>query len=432
MTALRAFWLILAALSAVCGVFFGVPIWLSAGVLLCASAPALAGMFMQGSAPLRPIVEIEAMLWVGLATLACASTGGAGSAAGILFLIGPIWACAAGSNRLAAEATIFAIAGWVLSAIAGGGAGWMDAEDARVIGETLGAAAVVMGSVSAAMILVLRPSPKSVTPDSLARRALAAAASAEREAVAAREAARTAREALESRTRFFAQTSHELRTPLNAIVGFSDMMRGGIFGPLPPRYQEYAELIREGATNLELVVDDVLDLSRVEAGRFDYVPEQIDLGDYARDAVRFMADVARRKSVKLTCEGEADAFADTRAVRQIALNLISNALKFTPEGGAVTVSVVEAGHGSLLAVSDTGVGISAEELERLSRVFEQGEAGRHHKGSGLGLSVVRAMADLHGGSLEIESREGGGSTIAVFFPAERRPGDVLVRSAQTD
>lgn len=427
MTALRALWLIVAALSAVFGVFFGVPIWLSAAVLACAATPALAGMFMHGSAPPRSTIEIEAMLWVGLGTLAAASTGGAGSAAGALFLIGPIWACAAGSSRLAAEATLFAIAGWLLAAIAGGGAGWLDAEDARVIGEVLGAAAIVMGGVSATLILVLRPVPAPLQNDHLARRALAAAAAAEKEAVAARTEAKEARDALESRTRFFAQTSHELRTPLNAIVGFSDMMRGGVFGPLSPRYQEYAELIREGATNLELVVDDVLDLSRVEAGRFEYYPEQLDLGDHAREAVRFMADVAARKGIRLVCEGEADAFADSRAVRQIALNLISNALKFTPESGEVIVSVVEAGHGSLLAVSDSGAGISAAELERLSRAFEQGEEGKRHKGSGLGLSVVRAMADLHGGRLEIESREGGGSTVAVFFPAQRSP-DVLVRS----
>lgn len=427
MTALRAFWLILATLASVCGVFFGVPIWLSAGVLACASAPALAGMFMHGSAPLRTIVEIEAMLWVGLATLAASSTGGAASAAGALFLIGPVWACAAGSSRLAAEAAIFAIAGWALAALAGGGASWLDLQDARIIGETLGAAAVVMGGVSATLILVLRPVPAPLANDHVAKRALAAAAAAEKEAVAARAEARAARDALEGRTRFFAQTSHELRTPLNAIAGFSDMMKGGIFGPLPPRYQEYAELIREGATNLEVVVDDVLDLSRVEAGRFEYAPDLLDLGDHAREAVRFMSDIARRKAIRLECEGEAEAFADARAVRQIALNLISNALKFTAEGGEVIVSVVEAGHGSLLAVSDTGAGISAEELERLSRAFEQGEAGKRHKGSGLGLSVVRAMADLHGGSLQIESREGGGSTIAVFFPSESRPAEPSVR-----
>jgi len=212
-----------------------------------------------------------------------------------------------------------------------------------------------------------------------------------------------------------------LRTPLNAIIGFSDMMRNAVFGPLPERYQEYAELIREGGHTLSIVVDDVLDLSRIEAGKYDIMPEPVSLTELAEDAVRFMADTAKRKSVELTVESDEDveAFADQRAVRQIALNLISNGLKFTPIGGSVTVQTIAAPNGgALLAVSDTGVGISEEELTRLSRAFEQGAAGREQKGTGLGLSVVRAFAELHGGRLDIESRQGGGSTIAVFFPGE--------------
>src|SRR5690606_23462807 len=119
---------------------------------------------------------------------------------------------------------------------------------------------------------------------------------------------------------------------------------------------------------------------------------------------------------------DVEAFADSKAVRQIALNLISNALKFTPAGGRVEVTALDAPGGALLAVSDTGAGISPEELTRLSRAFEQGDAGKKQKGAGLGLSVVRAFAELHGGRLDIESREGGGSTIAVFFPAEKAAG----------
>ena len=133
-----------------------------------------------------------------------------------------------------------------------------------------------------------------------------------------------------------------------------------------------------------------------------------------------MADTAARKSIRLEMASDEDveAFADPKAVRQIALNLISNALKFTPEGGEVSVTTAMSPAGALLAVSDTGVGITEEELTRLSRAFEQGEEGRRQKGAGLGLSVVRAFAELHGGRLDIESRLGGGSTIAVFFPAE--------------
>jgi cell cycle sensor histidine kinase DivJ len=121
-----------------------------------------------------------------------------------------------------------------------------------------------------------------------------------------------------------------------------------------------------------------------------------------------------------TGQDDAEAFADAKAVRQIALNLISNALKFTPKGGSVEVAAEEAPTGSTLTVSDTGAGISPEELQKLSRAFEQGEAGRKQKGAGLGLSVVRAFAELHGGRLTIESREGGGARIGVFFPPEAK------------
>jgi two-component system, cell cycle sensor histidine kinase DivJ len=225
---------------------------------------------------------------------------------------------------------------------------------------------------------------------------------------------------LESRTTFFAQTSHELRTPLNAIVGFAEMMQSGVFGPLPERYQEYAELIHEGGRNLTLIVDDVLDLSRLEAGKYEIHADLLSLADLADEAVRFMSDEARRKDIELVRAGpeDADGFADSKAVRQIALNLISNALKFTPKGGSVEVIAEEVEGGSVLAVLDTGAGISPEELTRLSRAFEQGEAGKKQKGAGLGLSVVRAFVELHGGRLEIGSREGGGSRIAVFFPDE--------------
>ena len=265
------------------------------------------------------------------------------------------------------------------------------------------------------------PAVGAVDPATLQklREANARASRAESHADAAIAEAASAKQALESRTRFFAQTSHELRTPLNAIIGFAEMMKHAVYGPLPAKYEEYAGLIHEGGRGLSIVIDDVLDLSRIEAGH-TIDPELISLSDHAAEAVRFMADTAARKSIRLEMASNEDveAFADPKAVRQIALNLISNALKFTPEGGEVSVTTAMSPAGALLAVSDTGVGITEEELTRLSRAFEQGEEGRRQKGAGLGLSVVRAFAELHGGRLDIESRLGGGSTIAVFFPAE--------------
>jgi cell cycle sensor histidine kinase DivJ len=199
------------------------------------------------------------------------------------------------------------------------------------------------------------------------------------------------------------------------------MMRNSVFGPLPERYQEYAGLIHEGGKNLALIVDDVLDLARMDAGRYEIFRDVVSLSDLAAEAVRFMQDQANRKGVTLelaNAEDDVEAFADSKAVRQIAFNLVSNGLKFTPQGGTVTVAAMEAPGGALLAVSDTGAGISPDELKRLSQAFEQGDAGKSQKGAGLGLSVVRAFAELHGGRLDIESHEGGGTTIAVFFPAE--------------
>jgi cell cycle sensor histidine kinase DivJ len=244
---------------------------------------------------------------------------------------------------------------------------------------------------------------------------------AEADLAAARDETRVANARLNARTTFFAQTSHELRTPLNAIIGFAEMMRNAVFGPLPERYQEYIGLIHEGGKNLALIVDDVLDLARMEAGRYEIFRDVVSLTDLAAEAVRFMQDEATRKGITLELANVGDdveAFADSKAVRQIAFNLVSNGLKFTPTGGTVSVAAFEAPGGSLLTVSDTGAGISPEELKRLSRAFEQGDAGKTQKGAGLGLSVVRAFAELHGGRLDIESHEGGGTTIAVFFPVE--------------
>jgi signal transduction histidine kinase len=219
---------------------------------------------------------------------------------------------------------------------------------------------------------------------------------------------------------FFAQTSHELRTPLNAIVGFAEMMVQQVFGALPEKYLEYARLIREGGRNLNAVVDDITDLAKIEAGKFEIAPEVVSLTDLLEEAVRFLSETAERKRVALTLDAKEDveAFADPRAVRQIALNLISNALKFTPAGGQVTVSATESAAGSRLTVADNGVGVTPEEIRELSQAFRQGRAGRSHKGSGLGLSVVRAYVELHSGEFTISGRPERGTVVSVTFPPE--------------
>jgi signal transduction histidine kinase len=441
MTLPRVIWLALAGIAGVWSLFLGVPFGLTLLALTCAVLPALVGAFVHGSASPARTAELEASLWIGLATVAVASTGGASSPLMILYAVAVAFAWMSGPARLTAEAAGFSLVGLAFASIASLNGTWLDSADASALGVSFGVCALVLlGGVAVFVALrtpirsVIEPNAsqsavKTVTvtrpdPESIARLRDLEARTYKAEAAieAARRELDEANARLESRTMFFAQTSHELRTPLNAIVGFSEMMRHQVYGPLPERYQEYATLIHEGGRNLGLIVDDVLDLSRLEAGRYEIRPDLVSLTDLAAEAVAFMRDEAERKQIELELSGDEDieAFADSKAVRQIALNLISNGLKFTPAGGHVTVAALEApAGGALLAVSDTGAGISAEELTRLSRAFEQGEAGKKQKGTGLGLSVVRAFAELHGGRLDIESREGGGSTIAVFFPAEK-------------
>lgn len=428
----------LATLAAVWGLFLGVPFRDGAVIYICAILPPLVGTFMRGTTTDARIAEIESTIWVVFATLGAASTGGS-SAMVVHFVVAVAVAWSSGSVRLTGEIAGFSFVGLMAAIISSAGGSWLLPHDALIIAMGYGVAGVVLvGAIAVtsapvrkavAQVIPAKPPVVVETPkeDPVAAQKLTAMEGQLRDALAAAEAAKAETEVakgqLEQRTTFFAQTSHELRTPLNAIVGFADMMRNGVFGPLSDRYQEYATLIHEGGQNLTLIVDDVLDLARLEAGRYDIQPDLISLTDMAYEAVHFMRDEASRKQIELELVGpdDVEAFADSKTVRQIALNLISNALKFTPAGGRVEVTALDAPGGALLAVSDTGVGISPEELTRLSRTFEQGGAGKKQKGAGLGLSVVRAFAELHGGRLDIESREGGGSTIAVFFPAEKTP-----------
>ncbi|UTP38737.1 MFS domain-containing histidine kinase [Phenylobacterium sp. LH3H17] len=243
----------------------------------------------------------------------------------------------------------------------------------------------------------------------------------ERERMAGLEQARADAEAQNAgKSRFLANMSHELRTPLNAIMGFSDIMKQQLFGPLSDRYAEYAELIHDSGTHLLELINDVLDMSKIEAERFELSREEFDARDAVSGVLRLMRGQADRAGVQLRGllpKEDLDVVADRRALKQIVLNLISNALKFTPHGGAVTVTIREEDHHLELIVADTGVGISREDLVRLGRPYEQaGDAGQRAAGTGLGLSLVRAFAELHGGRMLIESRLGEGTTVTVRMP----------------
>ncbi len=222
------------------------------------------------------------------------------------------------------------------------------------------------------------------------------------------------------KSRFLANMSHELRTPLNAIMGFSDIMSTRLFGPMPDRYAEYAELIHESGAHLMELINDVLDMSKIEAERFELSLEEFDARDAVNAVLRLIRGQADRAEVQLRGvlpREPLEVNADRRALKQIALNLISNALKFTPKSGSVTVTL-QALDGALeLAVADTGVGIAPEDLQRLGRPYEQaGDMQQRSIGTGLGLSLVRAFAELHGGLMSIESSLGEGTTVTVRLP----------------
>jgi len=261
---------------------------------------------------------------------------------------------------------------------------------------------------------------------------LARTARRKREAEEARHAAESANR---SKSRFLAVMSHELRTPLNAIIGFSDLMQSQSLGPLQPvKYREYAEDIHVSGQNLLGVINDILDMAKIEDGKMVLFEEPIDLGEQISAATRFVAERARQSQVALDrdiAQGLPPLFADQRSVRHILLNLLANAVKFTPGGGRVTVRAERtADRGLALAVADTGIGMSAEHIEIALTPFGQvaNEYTRRHDGTGLGLPLVKSLAELHGAAFRIDSTLGIGTTVSIAFPAGRvlEPGELRV------
>ncbi len=226
------------------------------------------------------------------------------------------------------------------------------------------------------------------------------------------------------KTLFFAGVSHELRTPLNAIIGFSDMMRSRLFGPLPGKYAEYADLIHESGQHMLDLIGDVLDLSKVEAGRYELNYDTFDAADVIRSSVKMIRPAADVAEVAIDINLDLDQAlliqADRRAVRQILLNLLSNAVKFSNKGAHVDVDA-QAIDGDLeLAVSDTGMGMDAEELARIGNPYTQGEGGKLavERGTGLGLSLVKSLTTLHGGKMDIQSKPGDGTRVKIILPLQ--------------
>jgi len=244
----------------------------------------------------------------------------------------------------------------------------------------------------------------------------------------------------QAKSEFLANMSHELRTPLNAINGFSEMMAEEMFGPLgDQRYKGYSKDILSSGQHLLALINDILDMSKIEAGKMSLHTEPLAMVDVVEDALRLIRTRADAAGLILLVDAAADTplvEADYRAVKQVLLNLLSNALKFTPRGGRITIAVDrlpagEAQERLKIAVTDTGIGIAEADLARLARPFEQIES-QHSKtqqGTGLGLALTKSLVELHGGVLEIRSKPGAGTTVSFTLPVKHGvSGDAAVAS----
>lgn len=253
---------------------------------------------------------------------------------------------------------------------------------------------------------------------------------AELSSAEAREEAERACERAESASRaksdFLAQMSHELRTPLNAILGFSEIVKRQLYGPVgDKRYIDYAGYIHSSGNHLLSLIDDILDLSRVEAGKYQLQVEVVDLAEMIQNELSFLAEYAEGEEVSLSAElsgVSTTLLADRRALRQILLNLLSNAVKYTPAGGEVLITCEERPDGGVaLVVSDTGEGIAPEDIAKVLEPFGRlhSPLTQSHEGCGLGLSITKRLVELHEGRLAIAPRPGGGTVVTVELPAER-------------
>jgi two-component system cell cycle sensor histidine kinase PleC len=241
-----------------------------------------------------------------------------------------------------------------------------------------------------------------------------------------------AEEASRSKSEFLANMSHELRTPLNAINGFSEIMQSELYGPIgDEKYREYVgDILASGRHLLELI-DDILDMSKIEAGRIELNPRRVELEKILSESVRIVAKRAADAGVKLTASvGHAPAiWADARAVKQVTLNLLSNAIKFTPGGGEVTITAEADLDGVTVIVADSGAGIEKSQLRRLGSPFAlvEDHFSKSRKGSGLGLALSRSLMELQGGILAIASQLGRGTVACATFPRRK---DAKVRLPQ--
>ena len=262
------------------------------------------------------------------------------------------------------------------------------------------------------MLLSLRGTARDVTAQVMAEDRL-------RDAKIAAEAANV------SKSQFLANMSHELRTPLNAIIGFSDMLAMGLTGELQGQQLEYARIINQSGQHLLEIVNDLLDLAKIDAGKFPLEADDTDPHELANACVEIVKEAAQAAGLQLSIECEPAlpaVIADERRLKQVLLNLLTNSIKFTGSGGSVVLAARRAKDGGIaFEVRDTGIGMTPEEIAIALQPFGQLDTGfnRRHDGTGLGLPLARSLVELHGGSLRIDSEKGRGTTVAVLLSASR-------------
>jgi two-component system cell cycle sensor histidine kinase PleC len=297
---------------------------------------------------------------------------------------------------------------------------------ARSIGDFLPLAALSVGALVYFIVLANRLLRSALAGLSFQEEKDALIAELEQAKYNSDEARRRAEGANLAKSRFLATMSHELRTPLNAILGFSEVMKSELFGPhASPSYKEYAHDIHASGQHLLMLINEILDLSRVEAGRYELKEEPVSLPGIVEDCRHLLALRAKTKNLEVIEDIDEDLpriWADERALRQITLNILSNAIKFTPQGGRVTIKVAGgADRGQYLSILDTGPGIPESEIPVVLSSFGRGSMAQKNadEGTGLGLPIVRGLVELHGGEFSLKSKVREGTEVIVSFPPER-------------
>ena len=226
------------------------------------------------------------------------------------------------------------------------------------------------------------------------------------------------------KSEFIANISYELRTPLNAIIGFAEILTNQFFGKLNTRQMEYSQAIVESSQHLTALINDILDLASIEAGYLEIDRVPVDLQDLLASVYKLGRERAHNRELELTLDCPSDIGqinADPRRLKQALFNLLSNALKFTPEGGRITIAARRSEDAVVLSIEDTGIGIAEDDMERVFNRFERGDGQSRNAGAGLGLSLVRSLVELHGGQVELHSVPSGGTKVDCHLPLYAEP-----------